>query len=468
MKNVTDADGFERPPLKLMTMKKLLSCFATITSILAYTSTPSLAQAPGDRVPDHYIVELQPGANAQAVAARHGVGPTFVYSSAINGFAGKIPPGLVQRVQNDPQVRSVTPDRVVSAIQSANGKPGSGGGGTTGEVVPVGVARIGAAPSNNLGVNGSGVGVAIVDTGIDLNHADLQANVSLTSYNAITEGASGQDNNGHGTHVSGIVAAAANNGIGVVGVAPAATLYAVKVLDASGSGSDATVMAGLDWVAANAASVSPAIRVVNMSLGRAGSLDDNPPMRASVQSLTSNGISVVVAAGNDASLTISQQVPAGYPEVMAVASTTAKTGVAGKVAGVYRQILADTASYFTTDGDPGTGSHPAVSAPGEDQENVKTGGLIASVGILSTALGGGTTRMSGTSMASPHFAGVVALLWQQAISTGATLAPEDARRRIQASASAKGSAPINSPTGSYTFDGVREGILSAPGALAAP
>lgn len=441
--------------------KTFLPCLAAITLGFDWSPT-AFAQAAGDRVPDHYIVELQPGANSAAVAARHGIGPTFVYSAAIKGFAGRIPPGLLPRVQNDPQVRSITPDRVVFAIQSANGKPG--GGGTTpppGQVIPAGVTRIGAAPTDNLGVNGAGVGVAIVDTGIDLFHPDLIANVGSVSYNAFsTTGESGLDDHGHGTHVAGIVAAE-NNGIGVVGVASGATLFAVKVLDAGGSGSDAIVIAGLEWVAANAATATPPIRVVNMSLGRLldvanGETIGNSVMRAAVQSLTIQGVAVVVAAGNDASVTISQQVPAAYPEVIAIASTTAKNGVAGKVGRSTISIPADTASYFTTDG-----FDVAISAPGEDQEDVKTGGFLSSVGILSTALGGGTTRMSGTSMASPHAAGVAALI----LSKNPTLSTEEVRTIIRTGASGIGLAPLNSPTSAYTFDTVREGVLSAPGAL---
>jgi subtilisin family serine protease len=225
----------------------------------------------------------------------------------------------------------------------------------------------------------------------------------------------------------------------------------------------------LDWVAASATLAtppSPAIRVVNMSLGREASADpvDDLPMRAAVQGVCSKGIAVVVAAGNDAKLEVSQQVPSGFPEVIAVGSTTAKAGT-----NAYRfysgVIGADTASYFTSDGAyNANGIGVTVSAPGEDQEDITKAGFIQSVGILSTKLGGGTTRMSGTSMASPHVAGVAALLYEKYPSSTV----EDIRRRISVGAVRQGIAPIDSPSASYTPDGDLEGILSAPGALAQP
>jgi subtilisin len=300
-----------------------------------------------------------------------------------------------------------------------------------------------------------------VDTGVDFNHADLQP-LGAVSFSAFA--GSAQDGNGHGTHVAGTIAAR-NNTLDVVGVAPNATIYAVKVLDAAGNGSDSAVTAGLDWVAANAALVSPRIRVVNMSLGREGTLNDNPVLRAAIQNLTAGGVAVIVAAGNDASLEVSQQVPSGYPEVIAVASTTAQAGT-----NQYRLfngvIGADTASYFTSDGAFNSITHigVSISGPGEDQENISKAGFLQSVGILSTKLGGGTTRLSGTSMASPHTAGVAALIWQKALLLGQTVTPEEIRARIRASAS-NPVAPLDSPTTSYTFDGAHEGILSVSGAL---
>jgi subtilisin len=159
-----------------------------------------------------------------------------------------------------------------------------------------------------------------------------------------------------------------------------------------------------------------------------------------------------VAAGNDPSLEASEQIPAGYPEVVAVASTTAQTG-SNQCRFLSSPITADTASYFTSDGVSVT-----VSAPGEEKEDVARSCAITSVGILSTRLGGGTTRMSGTSMASPHVAGIVARYYQQ----NASYTVDDIRQFLQFDADRIGIAPLNSPTGSYTFDGDREGVAQAP------
>lgn len=421
------------------------------------TPAPNEMALPSLALPDAYIVEVKPGVNPRQVAPNHGLQHNHVFERAARGFSVSIPRNKLAALANDPRVLRIIPDRAISIVGKASGGTTS----TTSQTVPLGVQRIGAAPGT-VAYTGTGVGVAVVDTGIDLKHRDLQP-VATASFSAF--GRTAQDDNGHGTHVSGIIAAR-NNTVDVVGVAPNATLYAVKVLDANGGGSDSSVTAGLDWIAANAALVSPPIRVVNLSLGRAGTLNDNPILHTAVQNLIAQGITVVVAAGNDATLEVSQQVPATYPEVIAVASTTAAAG-----SNQYRlfkgYIGADTASYFTTDGAFNTLTHIGVtiSSPGEDQENITQTGVIQTVGILSTKLGGGTTRMSGTSMASPHTAGVAALIWEKALRSGLSISSENIRYRLMTGASNL-AAPFNSPTANYTFDGVREGILYAPSALA--
>jgi subtilisin len=407
------------------------------------SATHVMAQG-GPQSDEKYIVMFHPGtsqADRAAAVGRAGAALKFNYS-IVDAVAVRVPnANALAALQKDPAVLSIIPDRTVHAIPDAiNGKPTHGGGGASGEIIPEGVKRVG--PPTAMS-NGAGVGVAIVDTGIDLSNADLVPPAATFS----AFGGSCQDDNGHGTHVSGIVAAINGNGIGTVGVAPAATLYCAKVLDSTGSGSDSDVMAGLEW----AASIST-IRVVNMSLGRDGTIGDNPALRAAVQALYTSRVTVVVAAGNDANKDVSQMVPASYPEVLAVASTTAISGTNAcrRFAGV---IAADTASFFTTDGTGVT-----ISAPGEDKEDINQGCFISSTGILSTKLGGGTTRMSGTSMASPHVAGVVARILQ----SHPVWSAEDVRSELRTTAQGVGTVPFNSPTASYTFDGDREGIAKAP------
>jgi len=316
------------------------------------------------------------------------------------------------------------------------------------------------------------VGVAILDTGIDFTHDDLYFNIApdhtgppdstdSTAFSAF--GSSCQDDNGHGTHVAGTVAAL-DNKLDVIGVAPDATLYCVKVLDSTGSGSDSTVMSGLDWVWKNYDQVTPPIKVVNMSLGRPGWLDDNESLRDLVILLYNAGVAVVVAAGNDPFSEVSEYVPATYPEVIAVASTTAEGG-SNRCRRVNFNVEADTASYFTTDGafNEDTGIGVTVSAPGERLENINKGCRLTSQGILSTQLGGGTTRKSGTSMAAPHVAGIVARLVELLVEQGVSDDVENIRGILRDSADNWNDLlPKDSPSGAYSYDGEKEGIAQVP------
>ncbi len=397
-----------------------------------------------------YIVRFREGANAaaRATAVRNAGAALGFNFHRVNAAVVRVPNAkALAALQNDPSVLAVIPNRPVFAYQvneNGKGKPGGGGGGAA-QVIPAGVVRVGVPTGTS---NGSGVGVAVLDTGVDLAHADLAGTVD--AFNGFG-GPSCQDDQGHGTHVTGTIAAR-DNSVDVVGVAPNAQIYCVKVLDSAGNGSDATVMAGLEWVLDHHISSVPSIKVVNMSLGRPGSVDDNPDLHDLITSLKTAGITVVVAAGNDSSLDASEQIPGGYPEVVAVASATAQAG-SNLCRFLSSPIAADTASYFTSDGVSVT-----VSAPGEEKEDVSRSCLITSVGILSTRLGGGTTRMSGTSMASPHVAGIVARYYQQ----NPSYTVEDIRQILESDADRVSIAPLDSPTGVYTFDGEREGVAQAP------
>jgi subtilisin family serine protease len=222
---------------------------------------------------------------------------------------------------------------------------------------------------------GSGVVVAVVDTGAQLDHPDLVGNLWTNpadgshGYDFVNHDNDPTDDNGHGTNVAGIIAARGNNGIGVTGVAPHAKLMIVKVLGADGSGSEGDVAAGILYAVRNGA------RIINLSM--AGAQDD-PTLESALQVAHDAGVLVVAAAGNNgADLDTTPAYPASAPldNVVAVASTDER----GRLAG---------------DSAYGAGS-VAIAAPGED--------------IDSTATGGRYAVRSGTSQAAAHVTGVLAL-----------------------------------------------------------
>jgi subtilisin family serine protease len=280
----------------------------------------------------------------------------LVYANTINGFAARISESALEVLKKDPRVAYVKQDILITL-----GKPGSGG--TPGpQVVPPGMNRVHWA-------NYSGENVAwILDTGIDLDHPDLNVNKSR-GFNAFTgssrDARSLDDLNGHGSHVAGIVAAR-NNDIGVVGVAAGATVIPVKVLGSTGSGSYSGVIAGVDHVAANGAPGD----VANMSLGGPvfQPLDD-----AILAAVATSGIKFVLAAGNE--------------KDNANNHSPARTN-GDNIYTISAMNASDVWAGFSNYG-------PAVDfcAPG--------------VNIYSTYKNGGYTTYSGTSMAAPHAAGVL-------------------------------------------------------------
>lgn len=233
---------------------------------------------------------------------------------------------------------------------------------------PWGVGRVNAQEAWPR-TQGKGVRVAVIDTGIDDSHPDLKANVA-GGWNALDpkEPSRWQDDQGHGTHVAGTIAAA-RDGNGVVGVAPKARLFAVKVLDAEGNGNYSDIIAGIDWCAKNR------IAVANLSLGADEGSD---PLREAVKAAAKAGVTIVAAAGNSSGGPVS--FPGAYPETIAVSASDQNDRLAG----------------FSS-----VGPEVGFIAPG--------------MTIRSTMKGGGWGDMSGTSMASPHVAGLAAL----AVSLGA-------------------------------------------------
>jgi serine protease len=258
-----------------------------------------------------------------------------------------------------------------------------------------GLSQVNAPGAWSRGALGAGATIAIVDTGVDLNHPDLKdkllPGVDLVSNETCTPGA--QDLNGHGTHVAGIAAAATNNGIGVAGTAPAARILPVRVLDSTGSGAGTDIAAGIRWAADHGA------QVINLSLGNDIPLIDLTGLGPAVDYAWSRGAVIVAAAGN-ATLPL-----CGFPAASAHAVCVAATDSSG---------FPSTYSNFPLRLDGGV----AVRAPGGDG----SGGCDPTADIWSTYWPGasgadaeacppkGYEPLAGTSMATPFVSGIAAML----------------------------------------------------------
>lgn len=259
--------------------------------------------------------------------------------------------------------------------------------------VPTGIDRIFATANTNLKIDGTDervdVDVAVVDTGIDLEHPDLNVVGGVNCARGGPFSASckpgGDDDHFHGTHVAGTVAAI-DNGSGVVGVAPGARLWAVKVLDRRGSGYTSWIIAGIDWVAANADKIS----VANMSLGGSGF---SQAMYDAIQGAVNAGVAFAVAAGNS-DANAQDFSPAGFDNVLTVSALADFDGSPGGTGQpTCRSDTDDTLADFSN-----WGSAVDIAAPGV---------CIKSTYPLEQ---GSYGTISGTSMASPHAAGALALL----------------------------------------------------------
>jgi subtilisin family serine protease len=334
-----------------------------------------------------YIVVLDdsvadPGVAAEHLADAHGGQVGFVYRHALKGFSIAASAQTATALASNPLVRSVEADQVAQIAA---------------QEVPTGVQRIFADDNPEVDIDGSDdfrvdVDIAIIDTGIDLDHADLNvvASTNCSGGGPFKQscGSGGNDDNGHGSHVAGS-AAALDNGVGVVGVAPGARLWAVKVLNSNGSGYISWIVAGIDYVTANAAS----IEVANMSLGCECA---STAMDTAIANSVNAGVAYAVAAGNsDKDATTFS--PANHPDVLTVSALADFDGDPGGLVGTStsppycRVDQDDTLADFSN-----WGSKVEIAAPG--------------VCILSTWNDGGYNTISGTSMASPHAAGALALL----------------------------------------------------------
>lgn len=301
----------------------------------------------------------------------------------VPAVAMRIPDVALADLANTPGIASVQPDEPVHATLAFAGP------------------MVGAPAAHKLGQLGKGVRVAVIDTGVDAQHPDLAGRVVAQHCFALggcppygaTESALATDDQGHGTHVAGIVLGAGKTA--TVGIAPAAELVAVKVLGKDGTGATSDILAALNWVAAKAKTLK--IRVVNLSLGSqqawSGPCDKaDPATAAAVKLLAKRGVAVFAAAGNEG-MTNGLGNPACLTQVHAVGAVYA------------HDLPGATYPGLCADKKPKAGQVACFSNRSKSLHLVAPGAPIVSL-----AVGGGTASMSGTSQASPVAAGVAALM----------------------------------------------------------
>jgi len=350
-------------------MNSRLALRAAAVSLAAGSMTLASA-ASAQRIENSYICifarDAVPRGQERAEAVRsanaQGGAVSRVYDTAIRGFAANISAqGAANMKARNPRIAYCEQDQVMRAVQvRAAARPG--GGGSTGQQVPWGVTFVAG------GVSGATGRAWVIDSGIDGDHPDLNVNASLSANFA--NGSSWEDGNGHGTHVAGTIAAL-NNSIGVVGVAAGAQVVAVRVLGNNGSGSNSGVIAGVDYVARNGRSGD----VANMSLGGGVSTAlDNAVVNAAA-----GGVKFVLAAGNESD-DVRNHSPArvNAPNVFTVSAFGQGSG--------------------------GTALWASYSNYGPGIDYAEPGSSI-----LSTYKGGAYATLSGTSMATPHLAGLLLL-----------------------------------------------------------
>ncbi|NJP35517.1 S8 family peptidase [Micromonospora thermarum] len=353
---------------------------AMLTGIVVASAAATGATAAPTDATTGYIVVLRADADSPSVAAAHaranGATVDHVYQHALRGYSARMSATAAERIARDSRVLFVQADGVAT---------------TTAQSMPTGINRADAELSPTAKINGVDervdVDVAVIDTGVDLDHPDL--NVYTAGAKNCSTGRTADDGNGHGTHVAGTIGAL-DNSTGVVGVAPGARIWPVRVLSNSGSGSFSDIICGIDFVTANA----DKIEVANMSLGGSGSDSacgsNKDAMHEAICRSVAAGVTYVVAAGNS-SADSSTFVPAAYDEVITVSALADFNGLpGGGAAATCRSDIDDTLADFSN-----YGADVDLIAPG--------------VCIQSTWKGAAYNTISGTSMASPHAAGGAAL-----------------------------------------------------------
>jgi subtilisin family serine protease len=346
-----------------LSRRRLLS-FLVLSGTLAalFAGNGSARPLGATSAPAAYIVVLKDTvASAAAVANEHatanGFRPDFVYSHALKGYAAKLPAAALERVKQDPRVEYVEAD-AVNQVQTT-------------QVTPIGLWGLDRIDQRNLPLSstysytstGSGVTAYVIDTGIRTTHVDFSGRAS-SGFDAI-DGGPADDCHGHGTHVAGTV------GGTTYGVAKGVQLKAVRVLNCQGSGSTSQVVAGLDWVTGNHLPGQRA--VANMSLGGPA----QPALDTATNNAIADGVVFAVAAGNSNANACNFS-PARVSKALTVAASSSTDGFAS----------------FSN-----WGSCVDIIAPGVNVQSAWNSSDIS------------TNVISGTSMASPHIAGIAARAW---------------------------------------------------------
>ena len=360
---------------------RLLSSSVLIIFLLGL-ATPGFALAASNSVSAPYVIvfkdTVNPNIDVPIIAKAYGLQPGFIYQHALKGMSAVVPAGRLKALQRDPRVAYVVEDlpRSISEQQ-----------------VPTGIKRIFVDSNPEIEINNNDdyrvdVDVAVIDTGVDFQHPDLNVAGGVNCTGKIFRAkcvTGGDDDHYHGTHVAGTIAALDDIN-GVVGVAPGARVWSVKVLNKNGSGWSSWIIAGIDWVAANA----DIIEVANMSLGGSGF---SQAEYDAIQGAVNKGVAFAVAAGNEDD-DANNYSPGGFDNVLSVSALADFNGQpGGGAAPTCRNDQDDTLADFSN-----WGPEVDISAPG--------------VCILSTfpLEKGEYGTISGTSMASPHVAGALALL----------------------------------------------------------
>lgn len=384
----------------------LLAVIALVGALLLFpavggANSQSEATQPPEMVKVLIAFDRQPGPDEQAIVHSHGGSIKYTYH-LVPAIAASVPKAAIDGLLRNPRVVRIEPDAEVHAIDAELDNSW-------------GVKRIGAGAVHATNNTGAGVKVAVIDSGIDYNHPDLNANYE-GGYDFVNRDIDPMDDNGHGTHVAGIIAAK-DDGAGVVGVAPGARIYALKVLGANGSGSYSDIIAALQW------SVDNGIQVTNNSYGSAK--DPGATVKEAFDNAYLAGVLSVAAAGNSGNPRGKGDnviYPARYASVIAVAATDSSDNRAG----------------FSS-----TGPDVELAAPG--------------VAINSTLPGGLYGSLSGTSMASPHVAGTAALVIASGVS-----GPANVRAKLQSTADDLGPAGWD-PYYGYGLVDAAKAASSSPG-----